>query len=66
MLKSKKERLLYFLSLNLFSEKILERHVAILNQRILNKLQQTTSKRYDLFAEQYPAIEQYKILQQYS
>jgi CRP-like cAMP-binding protein len=42
-----------------FQRKILERHVVSLNKRILNQLQLTASERYDLFVEQYPAIEQY-------
>ena len=42
-----------------FQRKILERHVVSLNKRILNQLQLTASERYDLFLEQYPAIERY-------
>jgi CRP-like cAMP-binding protein len=42
-----------------FQRKNLERHVVSLHKRILNQLQLTAPERYDLFLEQYPAIEQY-------
>lgn len=42
-----------------FQRKNLERHVVSLHKRILNQLQLTAFERYDLFINQYPAIEQY-------
>jgi CRP-like cAMP-binding protein len=42
-----------------FQRNILERHIVSLHKRILNQLQLTASKRYDLFLEQYPNIEQH-------
>lgn len=48
-----------FPEFEVFQRKNLERHVVSLHKRILNQLQLTASERYDLFLEQYPAIEQY-------
>jgi len=42
-----------------FQRKNLERHLVSLHKRILNQLQLTAAERYDLFLDQYPAIEQY-------
>jgi CRP-like cAMP-binding protein len=40
-----------------FQRYLLERHVVSLQKRILNQLQLSASERYDLFLEQYRAIE---------
>jgi CRP-like cAMP-binding protein len=57
--KALEKMLTLFPEFERFQRKILERHVVSLNKRILNQLQLTASERYDLFVEQYPAIEQY-------
>jgi len=48
-----------FPELEAFQRKNLERHVVSLHKRILNQLQLTALERYNLFLEQYPAIEQH-------